>query len=117
MDLPIAVTSLGQATPITVHVHDPRGIRRLQASVEQNSGRYRIYEMAQPSKSTESVWNFNAGIRTTPQLQEGKAKLIVEANSNDLLRTTGRAERDMTYPQALRILENDQSPMDSRTGG
>src|SRR3974377_1525137 len=52
--------------------------------------------MGQPSKSTDAVWNFAAGIKTTPQLQEGKAKLIVEAISNDLLRKTGRAERDVT---------------------
>ena len=96
VDLPSAVTFIGQATPVTVHVHDPRGIRRLQAFVEQNGARYQVFEMAQPSKSTEPVWNFTAGVKTTPQLQEGKAKLIVEATSNDLLRKTGRAERDVT---------------------
>jgi hypothetical protein len=34
--------------------------------------------MAQPSKSTDSNLNFTAGTKTTPQLQEGNAKLIVE---------------------------------------
>jgi len=96
VDLPSAVTALGQVTPVTVHVHDPRGIRRLQAFVEQNDARYRVFEMAQPSKSADAVWNFTAGVKITPQLQEGKAKLIVEATSNDLLRKTGRAERDVT---------------------
>ena len=96
VDLPSAVTSLGQATPITVHVRDPRGIRRLQAFVEQNGARYPVFEMAQTSKLPESAWSFTAGIKTTPQLQEGQAKLIVEATSNDLLRKTGRAERDVT---------------------
>jgi murein DD-endopeptidase MepM/ murein hydrolase activator NlpD len=91
-----SVTSLGQATPITVHVRDPRGIRRLQAFVEQNGARYPVFEMAQPSKAPDGVWNFTAGTKTTPQLQEGKAKLIVEATSNDLLRKMGRAERDVT---------------------
>src|SRR3974377_844390 len=52
--------------------------------------------MGQPTKSTDVVCNFAAGIKTTPQLQEGKAKLLVEATSNDLLRKTGRAERDVT---------------------
>ena len=90
------ITSLGQATPITPHVRDPRGIRRLQAFVEQNGTRYQVFEMAQPSKSSDGTWGFTAGTKTTPQLQEGKAKLIVEATSNDLLRKTGRAERDVT---------------------
>jgi murein DD-endopeptidase MepM/ murein hydrolase activator NlpD len=96
IELPPAIVSLGQATPITVHVRDPRGIRRLQAFVEQNGARYQVFEMAQPSKLSDSVWNFTAGVKTTPQLQEGKAKIIVEAVSNDLLRKTGRAERDVT---------------------
>jgi murein DD-endopeptidase MepM/ murein hydrolase activator NlpD len=96
VDLPLAVTSIGQATPITVHVRDPRGIRRLQAFVEQKGARYEVFDMAQPSKSSESVWNFTAGIKTTPQLHEGKAKLIVEATSRDMLRKTGHAERDVT---------------------
>ena len=96
VELPSAVTSLGQATPITVHVRDPRGIRRLQAFVEQNGARYQVFAMTQPSKSPDSTWNFTAGVKTTPQLQAGNAKLIVEATSNDLLRKTGRAERDLT---------------------
>ena len=36
------------------------------------------------------------GEKTTPQLQAGNAKLIVEATSNDLLRKTGHAERELT---------------------
>ena len=42
--------------------------------------------MTQPSKAPDSTWNFTAGIKTTPQLQAGNAKLIVEATSNDLLK-------------------------------
>ena len=96
VDLPSTITSLGQATPVAAHVRDPRGIRKLQAFVEQNGARYQVFEMAQPSKSTDNTWSFTAGTKTTPQLQEGNAKLIVEATSNDLLRKTGRAERDVT---------------------
>jgi len=91
VDLPSAVTSLGHATPITAHVRDPRGIRRLQAFFEQGGARYQVFEMEQPSKSTDSNWNFTAGTKTTPQLQEGNAKLIVER-----LRKTGRAAGDVT---------------------
>jgi hypothetical protein len=96
VDLSSAATFLGPATPITVHVRDPSVIRRLQAFVEQNGTRCQVFEMAQPSKSSDAVWNFTAGVKTTPQLQEGKAKLVVEATSNDLLRKTGRAERELT---------------------
>jgi len=52
VDLPPVVTSLGQATPVTVQVHDPRGIRRLQAFVEQNGARYQVFETLIDASST-----------------------------------------------------------------
>ena len=110
VDLSPAVASLGQATPITVHVRDPRGIRSVQALVEQNGARYPVFAMAQPSKLADSTWNFTAGVKTTPQLQAGNAKLIVEATSNDLLRKTCRVERDVTVvtqPPSLTV-DSDQ---------
>ena len=96
VELSSPAATLGQATPIAVHVRDPRGIRSVQAFVEQNGARYQVFAMAQPSKLPDSTWNFTAGVKTTPQLQAGNAKLIVEATSNDLLRKTGRAEREVT---------------------
>jgi murein DD-endopeptidase MepM/ murein hydrolase activator NlpD len=96
VELPSSITSLGQATPITVNVRDPHGVRRLVASVEQNGARYQVFETAQPSNLPETIASFTAGIKTTPQLKEGKAKLIVEATSNDLLRKTASVERDVT---------------------
>ena len=96
VDLPSPVSSLGQATPITVHVRDPHGVRRLAAFVEQNGVRYHVWETAQPSSVTDSTWNFTAGVKTTPQLQNGKAKLILEATSNGLLRKTASWEREVT---------------------
>ena len=110
VDLPSAVTSLGHATPITAHVCDPRGIRRLQAFVEQNGVRYQVFDMAQPSKLTDSNWNFTAGTKTTPQLQAGNAKLIVETTSNDLLRKSGRAEREVTVVTQPPSMSVDSEP-------
>jgi murein DD-endopeptidase MepM/ murein hydrolase activator NlpD len=96
VDLPSSLATLGQATPVTVQVRDPRGIRSANAFIEQNGVRYQIFSMAQPSKMPETTLNFTAGVKTTPQLQAGKAKLIVEAMSNDLLRKSGRIEREVT---------------------
>src|SRR6202034_4474341 len=64
--------------------------------VEQNGARYQVFELAQPSNLTDTAANFTAGVKTTPQLREGKAKLIFEATSNDLLRKTARLEREVT---------------------
>ena len=95
LDLSSPVTSIGQATPITVRVSDPRGVRRVAAYVEQNGTRNQIFETTQPSSQPETTVKFVAGLTTAP-LQEGKAKLIVEATSNDPLRKTARLEREVT---------------------
>ena len=96
VDLTSPVTSLGQATPIAVHVHDPRGVSKLSATVEQNGTQYAVWQSAQPSSAADTTFSFTAGVKTTPQLRDGKAKLIVEATSNDLLRKTARLERAVT---------------------
>jgi murein DD-endopeptidase MepM/ murein hydrolase activator NlpD len=96
VDLPVPVSSLGQATSITVHVSDPRGVRKVAAFVEQNGVRFPVWELPQASSAPDSTWTFVAGVKTTPQLRDGKAKLIVEATSNDLLRKTAHLERDTT---------------------
>jgi murein DD-endopeptidase MepM/ murein hydrolase activator NlpD len=96
IDLPSPIAILGQATPIAVRVRDPRGIRKLSAFVEQNGARYSVWELPQPSSAAESTLKFTAGVKTTPQLKNGKAKLIVEATSNDLLGKIGRLEAEVT---------------------
>jgi murein DD-endopeptidase MepM/ murein hydrolase activator NlpD len=96
LDLPTPVTNIGQATPISVHVRDPRGVRKVTAIVEQNGAQYNVWELAQPSKAAESTLSFVAGVKTTPQLKDGKAKLIITATSNDLLGKTAQIESDVT---------------------
>ena len=96
LDLPTPVSILGQSTPIAVHVRDPRGIRKLTAAVVQNGARYPVWEMTQPTKSEDSTWTFTIGVKTTPQLSDGKAALMVEATSNDLLHRTASLDREVT---------------------
>jgi murein DD-endopeptidase MepM/ murein hydrolase activator NlpD len=96
IDLNNQINSLGQATPISVHVSDPRGIRKVSATVEQNGAQYAVWQMTQPTKAKDNIWSFTAGARTTPQLRDGKAKLVVEATSGDLLHKTARVERELT---------------------
>ena len=42
VDVSSPISTIGQATPVTVHVRDPRGVRKLEAFVEQNGARYFI---------------------------------------------------------------------------
>jgi hypothetical protein len=96
IDLPAQLNMLGQASPISVHITDPRGIRSVTARVEQNGSSYPVWQLAQPSKDKEETLNFTAGVKTTPQLKDGKAELIVEATSNDLLHRSAHVERELT---------------------
>ncbi len=96
IDLPSPPAAIGQATPIAVQVRDPRGVRTVKAFVEQNGTRHQVFDMTQPTKSADNTWSFTAGVKTTPELLAGKAKLIVEATSDDLMRKTASVERDVT---------------------
>jgi murein DD-endopeptidase MepM/ murein hydrolase activator NlpD len=96
VSLATPVTVIGQSTPVSVSVSDRNGVRTLSASIEQNGTSYPVWQSAQATEGVDSIFQFSAGVKSTPQLKDGKAKLIVEATSNDLLRRTGRYEADVT---------------------
>ena len=81
IDLPSPVTTVGQATQIAVHVHDPRGVRSISASIEQNGASFPVWSLPSPSKAADSTFTFTAGVKTTPQLKDGKATLVLDAVS------------------------------------
>ena len=96
LSLKSAIDFIGQATPIQIRVHDSRGVRKASAYIEQGGTRYPVWNLAQPTQTADNTWGFTAGVKATPQLKDGSAKLIVEATSNDLLRKTARIERTVT---------------------
>jgi len=117
LTLPDSLNGIGQATPVTVHVSDPHGIRNATACIEQNGNRYKVWETSQPShrlfwqrKVADATLTFTAGAKNTPQLQDGKAKLVVEATSNDFRGKTVSAEREVlvvTRPPSVSV-DSDQ---------
>ena len=96
LELTTDIKTIGQATPVSVHVTDPRGIRSASAAMVQNGQTFEVWKLQQPVKAKEGTWNFTTGVRTTTLLKDGPAKLIVEATSNDLLRKSARVEWDVT---------------------
>ncbi|MGA3027576.1 MAG: M23 family metallopeptidase [Bryobacteraceae bacterium] len=103
VEMPPSITALGPATPVTVQVTDPHGIRKIEAWVEQNGARFSVYQQALPARRL--LWarhvppascSFTAGTRTTPQLKDGKARLVVEAASNDFRGASASISRDVT---------------------
>ncbi len=111
------VKALGQATPVTFQVGAPHGVRKVTAFVEQNGMRYQVWETVQPARRifwrrqvADASWNFTTGTKSTPQLKDGKAKLIVEATSNDFRASTARVERELmvvTQPPSISV-DSDQ---------
>jgi murein DD-endopeptidase MepM/ murein hydrolase activator NlpD len=95
--------AIGAATPVTVHVANPHGLRRFTAVVEQNGARTTVFETRNPADRTK-FWlaqvpdqdiHFTAGSKQAPNLKEGKARIIVEAESNDLRATTDTVSADV----------------------
>jgi murein DD-endopeptidase MepM/ murein hydrolase activator NlpD len=84
--------AIGAATPVTVHIVNPHGLRRFTARIEQNglsktfldadhpANRFTFWRMHTPPEDV----HFTAGKNQAPDLKEGKARLVVEAESNDL---------------------------------
>ena len=113
VSIPSSIVALGPATPLTVGVDDPHGVREVHVWVEEGGSRYEIYQASSPARRLQwerhqppVTFRFIAGTRTTPQLKDGKARLIAEAVSNDFRGSTGALERDITVisrPPALRV--------------
>lgn len=115
--LPGSLNTIGQATPIAVSIADPHGIRKAVAYIEQNGERYKLADVEHPARrfrwvrgAPEHTLKFTAGVKTTPQLKDGSARLIVEATSNDFRGQTVQASRDVTVvSQPVRVsVDSDQ---------
>src|SRR5262249_58061574 len=88
--LPASLNTIGQATPVAVTIAAPHGVRTAVAYVEQNGERYKLADVEHPARrfrwlrgAPEHTLRFTAGVKTTPQLKDGSARLIVDATSND----------------------------------
>jgi hypothetical protein len=114
--VPHSVPVIGAATPVKVRLENPHGVRTVNAYVEQNGRQHRVFEKSEPARR---FWPFGrnekpvelnivAGKKTAPQLQEGKARLVIEAVSNDLRAAT------TTWAQDVEV--NTQPPSVSPDG-
>src|SRR5580700_11161479 len=106
------VKTIGVSTPVTVKAFNSHGERRLTAYIEQSGARSALF--AQASPATRFFWErsapprlymFEAGKIKAPNLKEGKARLVVEAVSNDMRASVDTAAFDvdvvLTAPQAI----------------
>ncbi len=81
---------------------NPHGVRSVTAYLEQNGTRYPLLEQTVPSRrvflkrhESDQTYAFEAGKNKAPNLKEGKARLVVEAVSNDMRGSTDTAAADV----------------------
>jgi Peptidase family M23 len=111
-----AVSTIGVTTPVTAHVENPHGVRRVRAWIEQNGAEYPLMDSTSPShrltffrahEEPHSV-TFEAGKNKAPNLKEGKARLVVETVSNDFRGSSDRAASDVNVVLAApRVIADD----------
>jgi murein DD-endopeptidase MepM/ murein hydrolase activator NlpD len=97
------VKAIGIATPISVKLDNPSGVKRVAAFLEQNGQRYPVFEEKQAAnrflfwrhKQPPSEMKFTAGQKQAPAVKEGKAKFIVVAESADLRGASDEVSRDV----------------------
>jgi hypothetical protein len=107
LDIPASFTTIGRATPVSVHVHDTRGVNQLTASIEQNGAKYQVWQTTKSSSSLDNTYGFTVGLNTTPQLHDGPARLIIEATSAGLFHGSARLERNINVVTQAPVVSAD----------
>ncbi len=100
------VTTIGVETPVSVHINNPRGTTQLHVLIEQNGKRNEVFTETVPG-SRFFFWRRHfpprdlvvpVGKKEDPALTDGKARLVIEAKSNDM-----RGQMD-TFAQDVEVI-------------
>ena len=97
------VPAVGTQTPVQVRIENPHGIRALAAVIEQDGARHTVFDAHEPPhrfmfwrrRQNPQIKKFQIGKQQAPALHDGKARLIIEAESNDLRGRTDSIESDV----------------------
>ncbi len=97
------VTAIGNVTPIQVRIENSHGVRRITGAIEQGGSRYTLFDVQETSHrvmfwrrhEAPQVKTFQVGKQQAPALHDGKARLIIEAQSNDLRGRVDSIESDV----------------------
>jgi Peptidase family M23 len=106
---------IGAATPVTVKLVNPHGVRSVTARLEQDGKQYPLFEEKSPSRrilwkrhEPARIVTFEAGKNKAPELKEGPANLVVETVSNDLRASTDSTSKKVNVVLAPpRVMADD----------
>ena len=118
------VQAVGAETPVSVVVAAPHGVRHVAAYLEQNGKRWTAFEANKPAQrfvfrgsEPEQTFSFKVGKKTAPELTDGKARVIVEAVSNDMRGASATAASDVTVSLAPPLISADGAQHYVNQGG
>jgi murein DD-endopeptidase MepM/ murein hydrolase activator NlpD len=101
-----APKAVGASSPLSLSINNPHGYRAVRVWLDQNGSREKVFEAKKPARRWS--WSAHEGPQVVPFTvagkKDGKAKLVVEADSNDLRGATGSAEYEVdviTRPPAV----------------
>jgi len=94
------VPAIGIETPVRVEADDPHGVKAFSASIEQNGQSQTVYQDKTKSKQPSRIYSFVVGKKTATFLNEGTAKLVLKAESDDFRGATSTVSEDI--PVVLR---------------
>ncbi len=107
LDVPASLTTIGQATPVTVHVRDSHGVSKITATLAQNGVSYQVWQTTATALGADTTQTFDVGAKTTPQLSDGPARLIIEATSGGLFHKTSHWEREVNVVTKPPVVSTD----------
>lgn len=96
LKLATPVTVVGSATPVTVVVNAPDGLKSFAAEIRQDGQSKLVMEDRIPSKQTARSFDFTVGGKQAPFLKEGTATLVFTARSNDFRGASATLTQDVT---------------------
>jgi len=89
------VAAVGISTPVAVQVTDPHGLKSFAASIEQNGQAQTVFQDKRKSRQVQRSFAFTVGKKEAQFLNEGPAKLVFRASSNDFRGATTTVSQDV----------------------
>ncbi len=84
--------AIGDETPVTVRITSPHGFQRITLETEQDGktasavvAQHKPHRLGLFKNEAPADFTFNAGRKQDPSLHDGKARLTVTAQANDLV--------------------------------
>jgi murein DD-endopeptidase MepM/ murein hydrolase activator NlpD len=117
--------ALGLASPFRFRLSNEQGVRRVRAWIEQNSSKYDVYDHQYPgtwrewiSKGQKPVEvSFVAGKDRALGLVAGRAKLVVQAEANNLRGRESRLSHEVPVVLGRPEIHVEPEPVFLRRGG